>query len=225
MDPKELEELTALITKQVLARMQPGAEPACDEGKRKLLVVGKPDRVPKEVRNGAVIFTIEDYTSCQNILRYDAVYISKLTLTQLADAATGRTESPEACALVHALLENVPVSMGEDALPHRKYKGKQNAALYHLYENYLQTLQIFGVKLLKPSPVHEQAPATPPKFSAPPAVLPETHGVCNRERLVTETMARELSTGGEVHLRTDAIVTPAAKDVFTERGVLVLRDQ
>ena len=66
MDPKELEELTALITKQVLARMQPGAEPACDEGKRKLLVVGKPDRVPKEVKNGAVIFTIED-TSMPNI--------------------------------------------------------------------------------------------------------------------------------------------------------------
>ena len=225
MDQKELEELTALITRQVLARMQPEAAPACDEGKRKLLVIGKPERVPPEVRNGAALYAIEDYASCQNILRYDAVYIAKLSLTELADTALGRTETPATCALVHALLENVPVSMGEDALPHRKYKGKQNAALYHLYENYLQTLQIFGVKLLKPSPVREQAPATPPKFSAPPAVLPETHGVCNRERLVTETMARELSAGGEVHLRTDAIVTPAAKDVFTERGVLVLRDQ
>ena len=40
-----------------------------------------------------------------------------------------------------------------------------------------------------------------------------------------DAMARELSASQEVHLRTDAIVTPAAKDVFAERGVLVLRDQ
>ena len=160
------------------------------EGKKKLLVVGKPDAVPETLRCGAALLGLDDYEKNRNILRYDAVCVTKLTLSQLADAALGKPDSPAACALVYALLENVPVTMLESALPHKKYAGRQSAALYELYETYARSLQIFGVKLLRPQAAQTQTPAKPPKFCPAPVPAPQTHGAPNPERVITEDMTQ-----------------------------------
>ena len=225
MDEKELAELTRLITEQVMARMAAETPAENTEGKKKLLVVGKPDAVPETLRCGAALLGLDDYEKNRNILRYDAVCVTKLTLSQLADAALGKPDSPAACALVYALLENVPVTMLESALPHKKYAGRQSAALYELYETYARSLQIFGVKLLRPQAAQTQTPAKPPKFCPAPVPAPQMHGAPNPERVITEDMARKLALNEPVHVRKDAIITPAAQDALRERNICAVRDE
>lgn len=223
MDLREKEELIRLVTEQVLGALTSADVPQ-EEGKRKILVVGKLCRVSETAARGAVLLPLEDYQQHQNILRYDGVHITRLTLTELADTALGRTDSPAACAVVHALLENLPVTMEETALPHRAYAGKQRAGLYHLYESYVQTLQVFGVKLLSPRQLPEEKPARPARFQ-PPAPAPwVAHGVKNPDRVITEALALSLCTGPEVCLPAGTIITPAARDVFAQKGVRVVTE-
>ncbi len=89
MDLREKEELIRLVTEQVLGALT-SAEIPQEEGKRKILVVGKLCRVSETAARGAVLLPLEDYQEHQNILRYDGVHITRLTLTELADTALGQ---------------------------------------------------------------------------------------------------------------------------------------
>lgn len=218
------EELIRLVTEQVLAALGSGTDSPQNDGKRKILVIGKAENVPPAIARGAVLLDMEDYKQYRNILRYDAVHITHLTMTQLADGALGRTDTPETCALAHAFLENIPVTMEEAALPHRKYAAKQRTGLYHLYENYLQQLQVFGVKLLINRPLAEEKAAKPAKFHSAPSGCPVCHGVKNPEKVITEALALRFCGEGEVHLAADAIITPAARDIFAQKGVKVVKE-
>lgn len=228
MEQAELDYIVNLVAQQVMSAIGGCATDASPqtEGLPKVLLVGNGPVPPRNVGDlDAVYYDLEDYKSAKNILRYDRVLITHLTTTQLADIAQGRMGDETSCAVLHALLSGVEVFMMEDALPFRRFAGKGSTALYHLLEGYAQTLQVFGVKPLGPKRRKEPPEARPPKFAAPPVKVPEGSAQPNEDRLITEMRALELvKSGGEVRLPARAIVTPAARDVFTQAGVRLIQD-
>lgn len=223
MDQLEQNNLVELVTRQVLAALEErgGASLPQDSGLDRVLVVGRPaEEVPEHLRRGAVLLGLEDYRTGQNILRYRRVIIGRLNLTQLADIAQGRIGDEVSCAVLHALLQGVETLMLEDALTFRRFAGRGSTALYQLLEGYARTLQVFGVKpaVQPPSPVLPEA--RPPKYRAEPVTVPAGSARPSAGRLVTEARAMELvKQGGPVCLPDNAIVTPAARDVFAQAGV------
>lgn len=223
MERSDLEYIVDLVTRQVLSAVN-GQESDCapqTEGFPKVLVVGEPKaELPEELVRNAVLYDLEDYKNCKNILRYDRVIVARLTMLQLADIAQGRPGDEAACAVLYALLSGVDVFLMEDALTFRRFAGKGSTALYRLLEGYAQTLQVFGVKQVSRSRRPEPPAAKPPKFSAPPVEVPAGSASPNADRLITEARALELvRQGGDVCLPAGAIVTPAARDVFAQAGV------
>lgn len=228
MKPSDLEYIVELVTQRVLEAVNakgPEESPQV-EGLPKILLVGEPGReLPEEWSENAVVYDMEDYRRHRNILRYDRIVITALTITQLADIAQGRIGDETSCAVIHALLQGVDTLMLDNALPFRSFAGKGSAALYHLLESYAQTLRVFGVKPADQKPQQTLPAAKPPKYMAPPLTAPKGSAAPNAGRVVTEADAL-LLTGKEreVHLPANAILTPSARDVFAQTRARLVWD-
>ncbi len=200
------EQLIQLITAEVLRLTGADAEaaPADTSGCPKALVVGPAENLPPSLGKGYQLLDLEDYKSCGDIEPYEKVFITRLSLAELADIALGRDSRPAQCAVVNALLYGKEVVLLECALPHRRLAGRGSRAFYQMLEGYLRTLQSFGITLIQgQNPLAKYDPA---------ATLPG--GV------VTEAAAQALlkKEGDTVLLRKGTVVTPSAKDVFLHGG-------
>ena len=214
---ESMDELVRLVTQRVisaLGEVNPTVDPK-NEGKKKCLVLGGQE-VPEAYTQNMVLLDEQDYETVQNILRYDRVIITKLTLRQLADIAAGRPGDSLCCAVCQALLQGVDVLMLETAAPHRQHAGKGSTAFYRMLEGYMNTLQVFGIKLVgKESALN----FTPEKKQGEPARC-EVTGV----KLITEETALRLSKKAqEVVVPAGVIITPAAADVFKEAHISIIR--
>jgi len=213
-----IEELVRLVTQRVIAALdnESNLADARNEGKKKCLVLGGMENIPETLTQDMILLDVKDYETVQNILRYDRVIITELTLRQLADIAAGRPGDPLCCAVCQALLQGVDVLMLETAAPHRAHAGKGSTAFYRMLEGYMNTLQVFGIKLIsKESPLNH----APEKKQGEP-VRCEVTGV----KLITEETALRLAKKAqEIVLSADVIITPAAADVLKESHITIIR--
>ena len=213
-----MDELVRLVTEQVLAALNNENKfaDARNEGKKKCLVLGETEHIPEALAQGMILLDVKDYERIQNILRYNRVIITKLTMRQLADIAAGRPGDSLACAVCQALLQGVEVLMTESAAPHREYAGKGSTAFYRMLEGYMNTLQVFGIKLIgKDNPMMN----APEKKQGEP-VRCEVTGT----KLITEEVAERLvKKAQEIVVPAGTLITPAAMDVLKEAQVKLIR--
>ena len=226
MNHNDLEHIVSMVTQQVLAAMNNQSCTVASEDCEKVLVVGKTDTpIPRDLCRDSVVLDLEDYITHKDITRYSRVVVTKLSITQLADIALGRTGDEASCAVVYALLSGVEVIMLEDALTFRRFADKGSKALYNLLEQYADTLHVFGVKTYRPKSNIVVPESKPAKFAQQNVVVPQGSAKPNVGSLITETEARQLlAQGNPVHLPVNAIITPLARDVFTHAGVQVIKD-
>ena len=225
MNHNDLEQIVSLVTQQVMAMMD--HQGCCaNEDREKVLVVGKTDKpIPKELYADCVLMDLEDYSTHKDIQRYKKVVVAKLHMTQLADIALGRATDEASCAVLYALLSGVEVVMLKDAPTFRRFKDKGSNALYNMLEQYVKTLHVFGVKAYRPKPQVVLSEAKPAKFAKLPVEVPKGTVVPNANRLITEIEARQLLMQGDtIRLPAGTIVTPLARDVFSQAGVSVIKD-
>lgn len=216
-----MEELVRIVTERVVAALNNESKlsQAQTEGKKKCLVLGDMEhraQIPEALVQDLVVLDVSDYETIQNILRYSRVIITDLTLRQLADIAAGRPGDPLSCAVCQALLQGVEVLMLESAAPHRAHAGKGSIAFYRMLEGYMNSLQVFGIKLIgKESALTyaaEKKPAEP--------VRCEVNGV----KLITEETALRLAKKAqEIVVPAGVIITPAAADVLKEARITIIR--
>ena len=213
-----MDELIRLVTEQVLAAInnENKLEEARNEGKKKMLVLGEAEHIPEALKQGMILLDVKDYENVQNILRYDRVLITKLTMRQLADIAMGRPGDSLSCAVCQALLQGVDILMLDSAAPHREHAGKGSIAFYRMLEGYMNTLQVFGIKLIgMDSPMMNTAE----KKQGEP-VRCEVTGT----KLITEEIADRLAKKAqEIVVPAGTLITPAAMDVLKEAHVKLIR--
>lgn len=215
---ESMDELVRLVTERVMAALnnENKLADAQNEGKKKCLVLGGMEDIPETLKRDMILFDVKDYETIQNILRYSRVVITKLTLRQLADIAAGRPGDSLCCAVCQALLQGVDVVMLETAAPHRAHAGKGSTAFYRMLEGYMNSLQVFGIKLIsKESPLNY----APEKKQSEP-VRCEVSGT----KLITEEIAERLARKAqEIVVPVSTIITPAAMDVLKEARITIIR--
>lgn len=223
MEQSDLEKITELVTRQVLAALSAQETECADDvcGRTRVLIVGKARKeLPEMITRRALLYDLEDYRKHGDILRYDRVYIASLGTKDLAEIALGISGSPASCAVIHALLEGIETLMPEDAPTYRRYEGKAGAAMFRLFEGYERTLRTFGVRTPAKERVYPELPSKPPKYAAPALNVPAGSARPNFSRLITEEEAERLIAQGDfIRLPADCIVTPLARDVFAAAGV------
>ena len=215
---ESMEEIVRLVTEQVLAALQHvhHIDDDKNEGKKRCLVLGDGENVPEALRQDMILLDVKDYENIQNIKRYSRVLITKLTMPQLADIALGRPGDATACAVCQALLHGVEVLMLENAASHRAYAGMGSNAFYRMLEGYLNTLQVFGIKL-----VTSESPQL--KMTGKLNKKPVRYEVTDM-KLITENAAEQLvKNAQELVIPVDTLITPAAMDVFKETHVELIR--
>ena len=215
---ESMDELVRLVTERVMAALNTENKltEAQNEGKKKCLVLGGMDNIPETLTQDMILLDVKDYEEVQNILRYDRVIIAKLTLRQLADIAAGRPGDSLCCAVCQALLQGVDVLMLETAAPHRAHAGKGSTAVYRMLEGYMNSLQVFGIKLIAKESALNYAPE---KKQGDPVRCE-----VNNTKLITEEMALRLAQKAqEIVVPVSTIITPAAMDVLKESRITVIR--
>ena len=215
---ENMDELVRLITDRVLAAMNGAGLPddARTEGKKNGLVLGGDPNIPEAFVQDMVLLDEKDYETLQNILRYDRVIITRLSLRQLADIAAGRPGDSLSCAVCQALLQGVEVVMLDSAAPHRAYAGKGSTAFYRMLEGYLNSLQVFGVKMITAE--------SPLCYAAEKKQGEPVRCEVNDAKLITEEIALRLAQKAqEIVVPAGVIITPAAMDVLKEARVTIIR--
>ncbi|MBR4376353.1 MAG: hypothetical protein IKS91_04935, partial [Spirochaetia bacterium] len=84
-----IDDIVTLITKQVMDTIAQKKQASCpadcqvESVRKKVLLVGPKDPLPEGILTGAAIYDIEDFKAERNVLKYDQVIITKLSLAQL----------------------------------------------------------------------------------------------------------------------------------------------
>lgn len=172
------------------------------EIKSKALIVGSKDKLPITFSTSYELYEIDSYTCENDILNFDAVFITEMTLTELSDIANGRDSQKNQCAVLKALLNNIEVNLFECAVSHRKYAGKGSRELFKQYEGFLNRMISYGVKFIREQKFNNQ----------PPNAF--THN--NNDKVITESIALELVNNDDtvIKLIKGTVITPSAKDIF-----------
>lgn len=205
------EQLIDLVTREVLRAL--GGNPLEQEVDRsslpQILVIGCPDLLPKNIRDRYNPVALDAYTCPGDIEHFEKVYITELTVLELADIALGRPTHSVQCAVISALLCGKEICLMESALPHRKLSAKASRGFYQLLEGYVRTLQHFGISL-----VTAQSPID--KYVA--------HGAAGTDLpdgVITEAIARDIvgkKSEAVLYFRRGTVFTPSARDVFLHAG-------
>ena len=217
---QSMEALIQAVTTQVLAALEQENKlpDRRSEGKARCLVLGDSDHIPQALRRDAVLLGLEDYQTHQTITNYARVLITRLDFADLADIALGRGGTPAARAVCCALLQGTEVLLLECALPHRAFAGRGSTALYQLLERYVNTLQVFGVKLLGGGDATLALRGGVPEPKVP--VRREVRDVC----LITEALAQALAKDAqELDIPAGTLITPAAMDIFQASHTTLIR--
>lgn len=205
------EQIVELVTREVLKLMGDSVEPenVDKSGLPCALLIGSAEKLPVSVRKKYNLCGIDCYTCEEDIAKFEKIYITELSLTELADIALGRNMRAVQCAVITGLLHGTEIFLLDCALTFRKLSAKASRGFYQLLEGYVRTLQSFGIKL-----VNGQTPID--KYtvrSAPCDDLPEG--------IITEALAKSLvenTSDTVILLRKGTVVTPSAKDVFLHAG-------
>ena len=197
--------LVELITKEVLKRLSDNPETvsAALSNKPSALLAGDIAAVPEFAKERFAFADIGTYAG--DMEPFEAIFIAKLSPSELADCALGRGASKLPCA-------GKEVYLLEAGLPYKKFKRSvANRNFYNMLEGYVNTLRGYGVKLVK-----EQWQGNNLERNA---IEDNT-----ADKLITERTAKELvekCTDGTVRLRCGTVITPSAKDVFNHSQIKV----
>ncbi len=228
MAEMSIDDIVAVVTRKVMEALD-GKQCTQTAGEdnskqKKILLIGDPVSLPEGFTDNAAVFDIKDFETERNVLKYNEVVITRLSLLQLADAAMGRPTDSVCCAVIYALLNGVGVTITGKAFSHRKYSGKGSSFFYNIYEEYVKKLQIGGVRIIDCCTQLKVRESLPEKKVSEPAgravpVLPPMDS-----RLVTEAEALKIAAGAkdEVCFPSDAILTPLARDVFTRAKLRIV---
>ena len=212
MSDTSYEALVELITKEVLKRLAeqnltPDPQTA---SKPVALLSGETKVLPAFAKERFAFADISTYEG--EIDPFEAVFIARISFTDLADIAHGKDATKLSCAVTNAILSGKEVYLLEAGLPYKKYKRTvSNRNFYNMLEGYVNTLRTFGVKVVK-----EQWQGNNLERSA---IEDNT-----ADKVITERTAKEFvekCTGGVVHLRYGTVITPSAKDVFNHSQIKV----
>ena len=205
------EALVEMITKEVIKRLaeQNAAIPSLG-AKPVALLAGEQKDVPAFASERFRFADISTYEG--DMEPFEAVFIARISFTELANVALGKDADKLSCAVTNAILGGKEVYLLEAGLPYKAYKRTvSNRNFYNMLEGYVNTLRTFGVKVIK-----EQWQGNNLERNA---IEDNT-----ADRVITERTAKELvekCADGIVRLRCGTVMTPSAKDVFNHSQIKV----
>ena len=109
---------------------------------KKLIVIGP--MPTSDLDNLKHVYDLTSYMD--NVLGYEGILITKLTVDMLGHIALGAASTPEESFIIKTLLQEKPVYVIEEGIEYRRYKKSAHKALYKLLMDYEDKIQKYGIK-------------------------------------------------------------------------------
>lgn len=85
----------------------------------------------------------------KDILGYQGIIITELTVAMLSHLALSSPINEEECLIMKALLQDKPVYVLEEGIEYRRYKKNAHKALYTLLMEYEDKIKKYGIKCIR----------------------------------------------------------------------------
>ena len=111
---------------------------------KKLIVIGP--MPTSDLANLKHVYEFIPYK--EDLVGYEAILITKLTVDMLGHIALGTASTHEESFIIKTLLQEKPVYMIEEGIEYRRYKKSAHKALYTLLMEYEDKIQKYGIKCI-----------------------------------------------------------------------------
>ncbi len=112
--------------------------------RKKLIVIGPMPN--SDLENLQSIYELSSYK--KEIVGYEGIVITKLTVDMLGHIALGAAVTEEESFIIKALLQEKPIYMIEQGIEYRRYKKNAHKALYTLLMDYEDKIKKYGIRCI-----------------------------------------------------------------------------
>lgn len=217
MAKMDKERLIEIVTAEVLRLLESGEKapekvPECAPDAPRALLIGRREKLPVRIQTKYSLCDIELYKDQSipvPVEKFEAVFITGLSLTEFSDIAAGRECGRIAKTVIDAIMSGKKIYLMETAFFWRKKKAVIAPGFYQLLEGHVRTLKNFGIEVMTDQTVTERHTGKPLKTEG----LPE--GLITEERAFALVEKRAENT---IRVRKGTVITPSARDVFLHAG-------
>ena len=136
------------IIEEVYRRLE--SKVSQDLTRKKLIVIGPMPH--SDLENLKSIYEFISYKQFipdkKEIVGYEGIVITKLTVDMLGHIALGAAATEEESFIIKALLQEKPVYMMEQGIEYRRYKKNAHKALYTLLMDYEDKIKKYGIRCI-----------------------------------------------------------------------------
>ena len=220
MAKMDKERLIEIVTAEVLRLLESGEKapekvPECAPDAPRALLIGRREKLPVRIQTKYSLCDIELYKDQSvpvPVEKFEAVFITGLSLTEFSDIAAGRECGRIAKTVIDAIMSGKKIYLMETAFFWRKKKAVIAPGFYQLLEGHVRTLKNFGIEVMTDQTVTERHTGKPLKTEG----LPE--GLITEERAFALVEKRAENT---IRVRKGTVITPSARDVFLHAGKII----
>ena len=117
---------------------------------KKLIVIGPmPNSDLESIQHVYELIPYRELTcNKKEVIGYEGIIITKLTVDMLGHIALGAAVTEEESFIVRALLQQKPIYMLEQGIEYRKYKKNAHKALYTLFMDYEDKINNYGIRCI-----------------------------------------------------------------------------
>lgn len=217
MAKMDKERLIELVTAEVMRMLENGGEesekvPECAPDAPRALLIGQREKLPVRVQTKYSLCDVElykDHSVPVPVEKFEAVFITRLSLTEFSDIAAGRDAGRISKTVIDAIMNGKKIYLMETSFFWRKQKAVIAPGFYQLLEGHVRTLRNFGIEVMTDQTVTERHTGKPLKTEGLP------------EGLITEQRAFALvekRAENKIRVRKGTVITPSARDVFLHAG-------
>lgn len=213
-----IEELIRKVTIEVLSHMNEKVEE-----KFKVIVPESISEYPNILENKNLEYVIlEENDNIEEYLKdSQGILIPRLSLENLSNSALGMINNKVDTLIIKGLLNNKEVFILDEGIEYKEYTSS-NSSLIKLYEDYMEKLIDYGVRIISSVQLNEDGLF---KSNSSVIVNKENHSD-NRVlevKLIDQKFAEEFTKKGSksITLTKKTIITAIAKDIFRENNISI----
>lgn len=214
----DTQKLIEEIVNELYKKLQQGQ--TAHPHKKKIVLIGNREWDKELEKNYQIIQDVQD------VVEYDEVMISRMSIGTLSRLALGCGQSAEEEIILKALLEGKSVYVLEDGLEYRQYKKTSHKTLYTLYSDYENKIKQYGIQII--SSIRDLSLQDKAINQAEVIVstdeASETVDFTHKKLLLeTDLMRTNVQRYGTILVDKKCIVTPLAEDFIRSHKLKIKR--
>ncbi|WDV45092.1 hypothetical protein PV797_16420 [Clostridiaceae bacterium M8S5] len=204
----DIKHIIEMVTKEVLNRLESAGE---IKDSKKVLIAGNKSKEYEKLYellsiNYSNILFLDQIGQGVDLAQIDYIIVPKLENNALAKLALGVADDEVTLAISETLLRGKQITLLEEGIAYRKFKGLANASYYDMFKSYEEKLKEYGMTIIKQEDLHLQKSKTDETLKIGKTVI--------NKKIIVESDVKKVYEAGHdtIQINDKSIISPLASD-------------